>query len=450
MKSYHELQEQTYKSVREKPFRRMVGKKSWRKWCALRDEAVKMAVSHKVNYDWSQNRGLMALIYGTERMAAEFPDYPPYEDPEPPPNVPVYPDDADEDERRNLRSDLDIQRRDDAVVKGFIKGFGENIQDACEEKLYQDLEHIRFGYDEVWPEQYMREIKRHCPLDVGAIKEAKEHLFRGWARLDRDHPETVRRFGVRLKMEQDSLRIDGVTVSDQDIKEHYLLQVYRSQAFTKQIIRDFKQLEPDDQDWDQATNYFQNAMEDMEELERLMGDTPQAGTIEDINAAMEQNMGEIFEKFDARVEERVEEVVRAALEQNKENVNSSNLTKQVSDLKAEVASLKSSLAAAVKTMKDGGGGGGGGGGSRNRNGGGSPASEGDNTTLPANVSETDADLQYGKNKNKLGWRSDLKLNKDWNYQQKNNYRKLLQNHKPEEYKRQQTEYLKKQIEELGE
>ena len=44
----------------------------------------------------------------------------------------------------------------------------------------------------------------------------------------------------------------------------------------------------------------------------------------------------------------------------------------------------------------------------------------------------------------------MKLNKDWNYQQKNNYRKLLQNHKPEEYKRQQTEYLKKQIEELGE
>ena len=195
---------------------------------------------------------------------------------------------------------------------------------------------------------------------------------------------------------------DGVTVSDQDIKEHYLLQVYRSQAFSKQIIRNFKLLEPDDQDWDQTTNYFQNATENTEELERLMGDTPRAGTIEDINAAMEQNMGEIFEKFDARLEERVEEVMRAALEQNKENVNSSNLTKQVSDLKAEVVGLKSTLAAAVKTMKDGGGGGGGRGGgrgvggNRNRNGGGSPASEGDDTALPANVSKTDANLQYEK------------------------------------------------------
>ena len=54
-----------------------------------------------------------------------------------------------------------------------------------------------------------------------------------------------------------------------------------------------------------------------------------------------------------------------------------------------------------------------------------------------------------KNKNKLAWRSDLKLNKDWSYQKKHNYHKLLQHHKPDEYKRQQTEYLKKQIKELS-
>ena len=52
MKSYHELQEQTYKLVRKKPFRLMAGKKSWKKWCALQGEAVKLAVSHKVNYKW--------------------------------------------------------------------------------------------------------------------------------------------------------------------------------------------------------------------------------------------------------------------------------------------------------------------------------------------------------------------------------------------------------------
>ena len=389
MKSYHDLQEQTYKTVREKPFQRMVGKKTWRKWCALRDEAVKLAVSFKVSYDWSQNRGLLALIYGGERLAEEFPDYPPYEQPETPPNVPEYPDDSSEDERRDLREALDIQRRDDAVVRGFIKGFGENIRDACEEKLYQDLEHVRFGYDEVWPEGYMAEIKRHCPLDVRAIKEAKEHLFRGWARLDKDRPETIKRFGVRLQMEQDSLRRDGVTVRDQDVKEHYLLEVYRSQAFTKEIIRTFQQLHPDDQDWDQTTTYFQDAMKDMEELERLIGETPRAGTMEDINSALEENMGQIFEQFDARVEQRVSEVVNAALEKALRSGNTAtdpDLAKQLSDLKAEVAGLKASLAVAVRALKDGGGGGGGGGAGRRTGGG----RDSDDKELPPGVSEEDA------------------------------------------------------------
>ena len=42
----------------------------------------------------------------------------------------------------------------------------------------------------------------------------------------------------------------------------------------------------------------------------------------------------------------------------------------------------------------------------------------------------------------------MKFNKNWTYQQKVNYRHLLKHHKPEEYKRQQKEYLKKQLEGL--
>ena len=66
MKSYHDLEEQTYQSVREKPFRRVLGKKTWRKWCALRDKAVKLAVPFKVNYKLLQNKRLLALIYEAE------------------------------------------------------------------------------------------------------------------------------------------------------------------------------------------------------------------------------------------------------------------------------------------------------------------------------------------------------------------------------------------------
>ena len=254
-------------------------------------------------------------------LLRNFQTIPPANNPRSPPNVPDYPDDADENERQDLQAALDIQRRDDAVVRGFLKGFGEKNRDTCEEKLYQDLKHVRFGYDEVWSEEYMVKIKRHSPLDVRAIKEAKQHLFSRWARLDNDRLETIKGFGVRLKMEQDSLRRDGVTVSNQGIKEHYLLEVYRFQAFTNEITRTFQQLEPDDQDWGQMTNYFENTMEDMEELERLIGETPRAWTLEDIKAALEQNMGKIFGKFDAQAEQRVKDVVNVTLEKALESAN---------------------------------------------------------------------------------------------------------------------------------
>ena len=175
-------------------------------------------------------------------------------------------------------------------------------------------------------------------------------------------------------------------------------------------------------------------MEDMEELERLIGETPRAGTLEDINAALEDNMGQIFEQFDARVKQRVAEVVNAALEKALKSGNTAtdpDLTKQVSGLKAEVAGLKASLAVALKASKDGGSGGDGSGAGRRAGGGQSSNEEG----LPQGVSEEDAARQFGRDRNKLAWKNNLKFNKDWNYQQKVNYRHLLKHYKPEEYNR---------------
>ena len=63
--------------------------------------------------------------------------------------------------------------------------------------------------------------------------------------------------------------------------------------------------------------------------------------------------------------------------------------------------------------------------------------------LPPGVSKEDAARQFGRDKNTLAWKSNLKFNKDWNYQQKANYRRLLQHYNSEEYKSQQKEYLQK-------
>ena len=187
-------------------------------------------------------------------------------------------------------------------------------------------------------------------------------------------------------------------------------------------------------------------MEDMEELERLIGETPRAGTLEDINVALEQNMGEIFEQFDAQVEQHVRKAVSAALEKALGSANTAtnpDLAKQISDLKAKVAGLKASLAAALKAMKDEGDGG------RRRG-----RQQGRRLVVQQRGRFATWRQQGGRHppirprQKQIGLKSDLKFNKDWNYQQKSNCHHLLEHCKPEEYKRQQKEYLWKQLENI--
>ena len=82
----------------------------------------------------------------------------------------------------------------------------------------------------------MVEIKTHYPLDVQATKDSKEHFHRDWKFHDKEHPETIRRYGLCLTQEQDSLPRNGVTITNKDKLEHYLLEIFQSQVFLKEII----------------------------------------------------------------------------------------------------------------------------------------------------------------------------------------------------------------------
>ena len=72
-------------------------------------------------------------------------------------------------------------------------------------------------------------------------------------------------------------------------------------------------------------------MKDFEEIERLIGDAQRPGTLEDINAALDQNLESIFKKFDTKVNDRVKELVNQAVDAAMERasaVTSPNITKK--------------------------------------------------------------------------------------------------------------------------
>lgn len=77
----------------------------------------------------------------------------------------------------------DVLRYDWAVLKGFIKGILANIRDTLDLKYYEDLEHVEHCCKYILPSDYIINLEQeHCPCDEQAVKECREHYFRGWQR----------------------------------------------------------------------------------------------------------------------------------------------------------------------------------------------------------------------------------------------------------------------------
>ena len=184
-------------------------------------------------------------------------------------------------------------------------------------------------------------------------------------------------------------------------------------------------------------------MKDLEEIKYLTGDAPRTGTTEDINAALEENLESIFDKFDSKVDDRIKKAVNQAAETALERASAATnpqMTKQINDLKCEVGALRSQLTELIKALKDatcGHAGSRGGGGSTTTN----RSSDG-----ASSVSDADAALQIGKKVNMLAWKAGMKFNSHWNGQQRTNYNRLLKHHDLNEHKRQQKAFFHKKME----
>ena len=76
MTSYHDLEDQTYRSVVAEDVTRIYGKPAWQAKERLKTQLGKIAIKHKVSYEWSGGKGLVPLIVGSARWAADYPTFP--------------------------------------------------------------------------------------------------------------------------------------------------------------------------------------------------------------------------------------------------------------------------------------------------------------------------------------------------------------------------------------
>ena len=119
--SYHDLEEQTYRTVRANPFTRIHGKPPWKQKENLKAKVAKLGVQFKVSYDWLVGKGCLTLIIGAARLAADYSHAATFVEPVQPPNAPNCAGRTAE-QIRILVSENDIKKRDYAVIQGFWRG----------------------------------------------------------------------------------------------------------------------------------------------------------------------------------------------------------------------------------------------------------------------------------------------------------------------------------------
>ena len=436
MTSYHDLEDQTYRSVIAEKITRIYGPPTWRVKEIFKAELTKIAMKHKVSYGWSGGKGLIALIIGATRLAADYPALDPFFEPTIPPNSPTLPARPTPEQIRDAKAANDLLKRDWAVVAGFRRGVGELIREALDSEYYDDLEHGRFGYDQVTPRQYIEHLEdEHCPLDEQAKKQAREHYFRGWERNKTPRPEGLKKFGKRLDEEQEALGLDGITISNADKQEHYLVQIYQSGVYPTTTIRDWKKKPSADQTYANAKTYFQEETRGLTEVQRLMGDNAPNLGFESSLAAIEKGLDGVFERFNEAVDQRIKDAVDEGIERitkaarptdhanaaSEKNIN--ELRQQINDLTNALASVQKELKALVVTGQQNGGG--------------------------ANTDGKPYSDRSGGDKN-LVWKNGLKLNRNWGKQKRDWWHKTIKEKEPERWKAHLKELYQKRLDKLNE
>ena len=320
---------------------------------------------------------------------------------------------------REANGAITILNRDWAVISGFKRGVGELIRRAVDSEYYKDLSHHVYGYDDVWPIDHFDEIDSHAPLDKPAKKECRDNYLRGW-QLSKSKPETIIKFRRRLDEEPAALLRNGITITDTDKLEHYLLQIYRSGKFHMQTTQAWKREAV--QDYPAATTYFKAEGIGLKEAHWLTGDTPGAHGFDSINAAMKENFDNLLEKINSSVKKRVNSAIQSAISQvsrKHEEANAaatSDLKTQVNDLKSAVCQLRDQIQKLSANINSGG--------DEHKN---------LNTRTPSHHGNNRN--QQGAGDDKITWTTGLLISSNWSLKKKSNYRILYKRMEPEGYKK---------------
>ena len=286
------------------------------------------------------------------------------------PQITAIMGDVERRRRENLWNELEEAW---CTRKGALKGITENIRDALDPKFYQQLCRPIIKFKNITIKQYFQHLDaKWCKLDVGVIKEMKDHYYRGWTLTDN---EEISAFIKRLTDDQVALALDNIVISDTDKLQHFLEQMYLQKGlFSRPDYTTWEDLDEAEKTWDNAMEYFESVVDSIDDFNKKNGDTAGRRGYDSAAANVEQEEdATALQAFIAATSEKNEQIQAVTATQNVMAAVQADTNKLLAALALQVKSANDQVASLQKQLleqNNGGGGGGRGGGGRGGGGGG--------------------------------------------------------------------------------
>ena len=152
--------------------------------------------------------------------------------------------------RKQLEEENEQRKHDFFTMKGAARGMAENLRDVMNEQYFSQLEHSVVGYKNVTVLQIMKHLDTEwVPMNTKerrAIK--KDYLL-------------LSKFTKALDERRIELHIHNITIEDEDVKEHYMVQMYESNAFNETDMKEWEdKTEEEKDDWVVMKRFFRKKM----------------------------------------------------------------------------------------------------------------------------------------------------------------------------------------------
>ena len=172
------------------------------------------------------------------------------------------------------------------------------------------------------------------------IQKMKQRFYRGW-----QEGEHITAFATRLDREQKELARQKVIITNDDQLQHYILEMYDSNQFDRKELTDWEKKDEYNKTWDEATEYFEDIVADIDAYDENRGGTAKKARFESAANMAEK---EAEEQVGREICDYIEGLASRS-EQDKETM--AQLTAQTESLNAIQATLKVQLAAKDETIK---------------------------------------------------------------------------------------------------